>query len=109
MFHHLACLSCCNEVADAILLMKNVKAPGLTGITADTFRAMIWRKHDTDDKSANDDAHTGELDIAMWNKGTLSPVPKKGILADPNKWRPKFKFQRMWRCFVCLEIRPTNQ
>eukprot|EP00957_Ditylum_brightwellii_P028633 2162998-Ditylum_brightwellii.AAC.1 len=82
--------------------MKNGKAPGPTGISANAFRAIIWRNHDTDDKTANDDTNfltdyiteilclfwSGELDIAPWNKGTLSPVPKKGNSADPNKWRP---------------------
>eukprot|EP00957_Ditylum_brightwellii_P054232 4106764-Ditylum_brightwellii.AAC.1 len=81
--------------------MKNGKAPDATGITADAFHAMIWRKHDTEDKTADNDTNflidyvteilwlfcTGELDIVTWNKGTLSPVPKKGNLADPNKWR----------------------
>eukprot|EP00957_Ditylum_brightwellii_P049655 3765388-Ditylum_brightwellii.AAC.1 len=82
--------------------MKNGKDSGPTGITADTFCAMIWRNHDTDDKTTNDDAKilinyvteilhlfwTGELDIGTWNKGTLSPIPKKGNLANPSKWRP---------------------
>eukprot|EP00957_Ditylum_brightwellii_P116928 8919716-Ditylum_brightwellii.AAC.1 len=37
--------------------MKNGKAPGPTGISADAFHAMIWRNHDSDDKTANDDAN----------------------------------------------------
>eukprot|EP00957_Ditylum_brightwellii_P081203 6177593-Ditylum_brightwellii.AAC.1 len=93
---------------------------------------MIWRKkHDTDDKSANDDAiflidyvteilrlfWTGELDIATLNESTLSPVPRKGNLADPNKWRPVCLLETSYKVLasilanrinpsVCLEIRP---
>eukprot|EP00957_Ditylum_brightwellii_P149419 11379627-Ditylum_brightwellii.AAC.1 len=62
--------------------MKNGKAPGPTGISADAFSAMIWRNHDSDDETANDDANflidyvteilclfwSGELNIATWNE-----------------------------------------
>eukprot|EP00957_Ditylum_brightwellii_P177213 13499810-Ditylum_brightwellii.AAC.1 len=82
--------------------MKNGKSPGPTGISADAFQTMNWRNHDSDDETANDDADflidyiteilclfwSGELDIATWKEGTLSPVPKRGDLANPNKWTP---------------------
>eukprot|EP00957_Ditylum_brightwellii_P050212 3807557-Ditylum_brightwellii.AAC.1 len=63
---------------------------------------MTWTEPDPEEASANDDAEflvgiihtmldefwTGSLDFESWASGTLSPVPKKGDLSDPNKWRP---------------------
>eukprot|EP00957_Ditylum_brightwellii_P043712 3314402-Ditylum_brightwellii.AAC.1 len=63
---------------------------------------MTWTELDPEKEGANNNAdflvgtvHTmldefwaGSLDFESWASGTLSPVPKKGDLSDPNKWQP---------------------
>eukprot|EP00957_Ditylum_brightwellii_P180197 13726196-Ditylum_brightwellii.AAC.1 len=71
--------------------MANGKAPGLSGITSDALKAMVWKEHQPEDEYVNDDAEylasavhamivefwTGGLDFQSWESGTLAPVPKK--------------------------------
>eukprot|EP00957_Ditylum_brightwellii_P036459 2760995-Ditylum_brightwellii.AAC.1 len=82
--------------------MVNNKAPGPPGITSDVMKAMVWKEHQPENKSDNDDAEylasvihtmilefwTGHLDFQYWESGTLAPVPQKGDLSNPNKWQP---------------------
>eukprot|EP00957_Ditylum_brightwellii_P091440 6962919-Ditylum_brightwellii.AAC.1 len=63
---------------------------------------MIWTKHNPDDDADNDNANcliivihamlldfwSKNTDFASWASGTLSPVPKKGDLSNPNKCQP---------------------
>eukprot|EP00957_Ditylum_brightwellii_P028568 2158468-Ditylum_brightwellii.AAC.1 len=67
-FPHLGDLPSPAKVCSAIMRMGNGKAPGPSEILH-----LFWE---------------GNVDIKAWHKGTLSPVPKPGDLADPNKWRP---------------------
>eukprot|EP00957_Ditylum_brightwellii_P070139 5327784-Ditylum_brightwellii.AAC.1 len=121
-FHHLAHPPSCEEVTNAISWMKNSKAPGPTGITADAFCAMIWHKRNKVDKTADDDTNflidcvaeilclfwTGELDVAMWNKGMLSPAPKKGNLVDPNKQRPVCLLEILYKVLASILANRIN-
>eukprot|EP00957_Ditylum_brightwellii_P147848 11258453-Ditylum_brightwellii.AAC.1 len=63
---------------------------------------MTWTEPDPEEAGANDDMEflvgtihamlvnfwADLLDFESCASGTLSPVPKKGNLSDPNKWRP---------------------
>eukprot|EP00957_Ditylum_brightwellii_P131768 10048553-Ditylum_brightwellii.AAC.1 len=63
---------------------------------------MVWTEDDPEEAADNDDAdflattlHTmivkfweGKFDFRSWESGILAPVPKKGDLSNPNKWRP---------------------
>eukprot|EP00957_Ditylum_brightwellii_P010472 793139-Ditylum_brightwellii.AAC.1 len=71
--------------------MANGKAPGPSGITSDALKAMVWREHQPDNDTDNDDADylasvihamildfwNGHLEFHSWESGTLAPVPKK--------------------------------
>eukprot|EP00957_Ditylum_brightwellii_P078686 5983191-Ditylum_brightwellii.AAC.1 len=83
---------------------------------------MIWRNHDSDDETANDDANfvidyiteilclfwSGELNIATWKEGTLSPVSKRGNLADPNKWRPVCLLETSYKVLASILANSIN-
>eukprot|EP00957_Ditylum_brightwellii_P136089 10378868-Ditylum_brightwellii.AAC.1 len=63
---------------------------------------MVWTEATPNDEGANDDANylasvihhmlldfwKSALDFESWKSGILAPVPKKGDLSNPNKWRP---------------------
>eukprot|EP00957_Ditylum_brightwellii_P091182 6942156-Ditylum_brightwellii.AAC.1 len=63
---------------------------------------MVWKEHQPENESDNDDVEylvsvihamilefwNGDLDFQSWESGTLAPVPKKGDMSNPNKWRP---------------------
>eukprot|EP00957_Ditylum_brightwellii_P014679 1106611-Ditylum_brightwellii.AAC.1 len=63
---------------------------------------MVWCDNNAEDETENEDAEfltevifnllqdfwDSKLDFASWKKGILAPVPKKGDLLDPNRWRP---------------------
>eukprot|EP00957_Ditylum_brightwellii_P023240 1754044-Ditylum_brightwellii.AAC.1 len=80
--------------------MANGKAPGPSGITSDALKSMVWTEVTPEDEGANDNADylasvimlvefwKSALDFKSWKFGILSPVPKKGDLSNPNKWRP---------------------
>jgi hypothetical protein len=74
------------EVDKAINKLKLGKAPGLNGIPSEAYKAMgkamqlrihcyVGRFFD------------GTMDYKGWHRSQCVPVPKKGDLADPNKWR----------------------
>jgi hypothetical protein len=74
------------EVKAAINKLKKGKSPGLNGIPPEALKATndtprrIVHKHVLDFFKGKDD-HEG------WHKSQCIPVPKKGDLSDPNKWR----------------------
>eukprot|EP00957_Ditylum_brightwellii_P081454 6196193-Ditylum_brightwellii.AAC.1 len=55
-FTHLAAAPSLLEVIAVISRMTNSKAPGLSGITSDALKAMVWKEHQSEDESDNDDA-----------------------------------------------------
>jgi hypothetical protein len=74
------------EVKHAINKLKKGKAPGLNGIPPEALKAMddtsrrIVHKHVSD-------FFDGKTDHEGWHKSQCIPVPKKGNLSNPNKWR----------------------
>jgi hypothetical protein len=74
------------EVKHAINKLKKGKAPGLNGIPPDALKAMdnatkrIVHKHILD-------LFEGKTDHEACRKSQCVPVPKKGDLSVPNKWR----------------------
>jgi len=74
------------EVKHAINKLKKGKAAGLNGIPTEALKAMddtpqrIVHKHVSD-------FFDGTTDHEGWHKSQCVPVPKKGNLSDPNKWR----------------------
>eukprot|EP00957_Ditylum_brightwellii_P065523 4970206-Ditylum_brightwellii.AAC.1 len=101
-FTHLATAPSLTEVTAALCCMANSKASGPSGITSDALKAMVWKEHQSENKSNNDNAEylvsvihamildfwTGHLDFQSWESATLVPVPKKGDSSNPNKWQP---------------------
>eukprot|EP00957_Ditylum_brightwellii_P017965 1353307-Ditylum_brightwellii.AAC.1 len=93
--HHL-------DVCTALRRMANGKAPGPSGVTSDALKSMVWVEETPDDEHDNDDVNylatvihamlinfwESALDFESWKSGTLSPVPQKGNVLNPNKWRP---------------------
>jgi hypothetical protein len=75
-----------DEVNAAINKLKNGKSPGLNGIPPKAYKAMNvvtrWRIHEY-----ITDFFEGDADYEGWHNSQCVPVPKKGNLSDPNKWR----------------------
>jgi hypothetical protein len=74
------------EVDAAINTRKNGKAPGLNGIPPKAYKAMksctccrIYRYIAA--------FFENNADYMGWHQSRCVPVPKKGNLSDPNKWR----------------------
>ncbi len=75
-----------DEVNAAINKLKNGKSPGLNGIPPEAYKAMnsctCRRIH-----RYVADFFKGDVDYPGWHQSQCVPVPKKGNLSDPNKWR----------------------
>eukprot|EP00957_Ditylum_brightwellii_P133676 10191666-Ditylum_brightwellii.AAC.1 len=96
--------------------MANGKAPGPSGITSNALKSMVWTEATLDDEGANDDANylvavihnmlldfwKNALDFESWKSGILAPVPKKGNLSNPNKWRPVCLLETTYRVFASI-------
>eukprot|EP00957_Ditylum_brightwellii_P157841 12014221-Ditylum_brightwellii.AAC.1 len=101
-FTHLANELSFVEVTAALHCMDNRKGPGPSSITADALKAMMWKEYQPENELDNNDAEylasvikgmildfwLRYLNFQSWESGTLAPVPKKGNLSNPNKWRP---------------------
>jgi hypothetical protein len=74
------------EVKRAINKLKKGKAPGLNGIPPEALKAMDDVSKRTIHKHVSD-FFEGKTDHEAWRKSQCVPVPKKGDLSDPNKWR----------------------
>jgi len=75
-----------DEFCKAVKKLKNAKAPGLTGVPPEAFKAMspVNLRHVY--KHIND-FFLGDADYDQWHRSQCIPVPKNGNLSDPNKWR----------------------
>ena len=65
--------------------LKVGKAPGLNGVPPEALKAMnpmMCREIN----GFISDYFEGKADYEGWYKSRCVPVPKKGDLADPNKW-----------------------
>ena len=75
-----------DEFDQTVNKLKNGKAAGLNGILSEAFKAM---NGDVRQKVYQYICKfwSGEADYKGWHKCKCVPVPKKGDLSDPNKWR----------------------
>ena len=74
------------EVKRAINKLKKGKAPGLNGIPPGALKAMDNVSRRTVHRHVCD-FFEGEVDHEGWHQSQCIPVPKRGDLSDPNKWR----------------------
>ncbi len=74
------------EVKHAINKLKKGKASGLNGIPPEALKAMNDTPRRTVHKHVSN-FFEGKTDHEGWHKSQCLPVPKKGDLSDPNKWR----------------------
>jgi hypothetical protein len=73
-------------VKRAINKLKRGKAPGLNAIPPEALKAMDDTPQQTVHKHVSD-FFDGKTDHEGWHKSQCVPVPQKGNLSDPNKWR----------------------
>jgi hypothetical protein len=69
----------------AVMKLKNAKAPGLTGVPPEAFKAMSPANLRHVYKHVND-FFLGNADHEQWQRSQCVPVPTSGYLSDPNKW-----------------------
>ena len=74
------------EFSKAVKKLKNAKAPGLTGVPPEAFKAMSPANLCHVYKHVNDFL-MGDADYDQWHRSQCVCVPKSGVLSDPNKWR----------------------
>jgi hypothetical protein len=74
------------EFSKAVTKLKNAKAPGLTGVPPEAFKAMSPANLRHVYKHVND-FFLGDADHEQWHHSKCVPVPKSGNLSDPNKWQ----------------------
>jgi hypothetical protein len=74
------------EVKRAINKLKKGKAPGLNGIPPEALKAMDNVSQRTVHRHVCD-FFEGEVDHEGWHQSQCIPVPKRGNICDPNKWR----------------------
>ncbi len=74
------------EFTKAVNKLKNAKAPGLTGVLPEAFKAMSAGNLRHVYNHCND-FFLRIADIEQWHRSQCVPVPKSGDLSDPNKWR----------------------
>ena len=75
-----------DEFSKAVKKLKNAKAPGLTGVPPEAFKAMSPTNLRHVYKHVND-FFMGDADHDQWHRSQCVCVPKSGDLSDPNKWR----------------------
>jgi hypothetical protein len=74
------------EFTKAVRKLKNAKAPGLTDVPPEAFKAMSTANLRHICKHVND-IFLGDMDHKQWHHSQCIQVPKSGDLSDPNKWR----------------------
>jgi hypothetical protein len=74
------------EVKRSINKLKRGKAPGLNGIPPEALKAMNDTPRWTVHKHVSD-FFDGKTNHERLHKSQCVPVPRKGNLSDPNKWR----------------------
>ncbi len=99
------------EFTKAVQKRKNAKAPGLTGIPPEAFKAMstVNLRHVH--------KHVMTSSLVIWIRSQCVPVPKSNDVSDPNKWRGVmlmdvcskiFFFIMNGRAFKLLETQGTK-
>jgi hypothetical protein len=74
-----------DEFSKAVKKLKNAKAPGLTGVPPEAFKAMSPTNPRHVYNHVND-FFMGDADHDQWHHSQCVCVPKSGDLSDPNKW-----------------------
>jgi hypothetical protein len=74
------------EFNKAVTKLKNAKAPGLTGVPPEAFKAMSPSNLQHVYNHVND-FFLSDADYEQWHQSQCVPVPKSGDLSDWNKWR----------------------
>jgi hypothetical protein len=74
------------EVNHAINKLKKGKSPGLNGIPPEAHKAMDNISRCTIHRHVCE-FFKGMIDHDGWHRSQCIPVPKRGDLSDPNKWR----------------------
>ncbi len=74
------------EFTRAVNKLKNAKAPGLTSVLPEAFKAMSPANLCHVYNHCND-FFLRITDHEQWHHSQCVPVPKSGDLSDPNKWR----------------------
>ena len=75
-----------SEVKKAINKLKKGKSPGLNGIPPEALKAMYNSSRRMVHRHVCE-FFEGTVDHEGWHRSQCIPVPKKGDLSDPNKWR----------------------
>ncbi len=75
-----------SKVKRAINKLKKGKPPGLNGIPSKVLKAMDNTSQQTVHYHVCD-FFEGKVDHEGWHKSQCIPMPKRGDLSDPNKWR----------------------
>ena len=73
-----------DEFCKAVKKLKNTKAPGLTGVPPEAFKAMSPANLRHVYNHVNY-FFLGDADYELWHCSQCVPVPKRGDLSDPNK------------------------
>jgi len=73
------------EFSKAVKKLKNAKAPGLTGVPPEAFKAMSPTNLCHVYNHVND-FFMGDANHDQWHHSQCVCVPKSGDLSDPNKW-----------------------
>ncbi len=75
-----------DEFRKAVMKLKNTKAPGLTGVPPEAFKAMSPTNLRHVYNHVND-FFLGDANYEQWHRSQCVPVPKSGDVSDPNKWQ----------------------
>jgi len=74
------------DLIHAIAKLSNGKAPELNEVPPDACNALNSENLSTL-LNFLDEFWEGRADFSEWHEGQMVPVPKKGDLGDPDKWR----------------------
>jgi hypothetical protein len=74
------------EFNKAVTKLKNAKAPGLTGVPPESFKAISPSNLRHVYIHVND-FFLGDADYEQWHQSQCVTIPKSGDLLVPNKWR----------------------
>jgi hypothetical protein len=73
-----------DKFCKAVAKLENAKAPGLTGVLPEAFKAMSPANLQHVYHQVND-FFLGNADHKQWHRSQCVPVPKTGNLSDPKK------------------------
>eukprot|EP00559_Dactyliosolen_fragilissimus_P001762 CAMPEP_0184862080 /NCGR_PEP_ID=MMETSP0580-20130426/6610_1 /TAXON_ID=1118495 /ORGANISM="Dactyliosolen fragilissimus" /LENGTH=561 /DNA_ID=CAMNT_0027359803 /DNA_START=327 /DNA_END=2009 /DNA_ORIENTATION=+ len=116
-----------DEIKEAIKHMRFRKAAGPSGLTPDTIKYVSQNTQQLDPELIPQDSqlsnefinilhkifsdfwHGRINSIESWQHGTLCPVPKKGNLSNPNKWRPVCLLECPYKILASIIAKRMNK